>query len=32
MVAARDQVILDAHGGIDRMAEQADILLGRRLM
>lgn len=30
-VAARDQVILDAYGGIDRMAEQADILLGRRL-
>jgi len=28
-VAARDQVILDAYGGIDRMAEQADILLGR---
>lgn len=30
VVAARDQVILDAYGGIDRMAEQADILLGRR--
>jgi len=29
-VASRDQVILDAYGGIDRMAEQADILLGRR--
>jgi hypothetical protein len=29
-VVARDQVILDAYGGIDRMAEQADILLGRR--
>jgi transcriptional regulator with XRE-family HTH domain len=29
-VAARDQVILDAYGGIDRMPEQADILLGRR--
>jgi hypothetical protein len=29
-VAARDQVILDAFGGIDRMAEQADLLLGRR--
>lgn len=28
-VAARDQVILDAYGGIDRMAEQADILRGR---
>ncbi len=28
-VAARDQVIIDAYGGIDRMAEQADILLGR---
>ncbi|MGH8827850.1 MAG: helix-turn-helix transcriptional regulator [Jiangellaceae bacterium] len=27
-VAARDQVILDAYGGIDRMPEQADILLG----
>jgi hypothetical protein len=30
-VVARDQVILDAYGGIDRMAEQADILLGRRV-
>ncbi|WP_341359580.1 helix-turn-helix transcriptional regulator [Georgenia sp. M64] len=30
-VAARDQVILDAYGGIDRMAEQADILLGLEL-
>lgn len=30
-VASRDQVIIDAYGGIDRMAEQADILLGRRL-
>lgn len=29
-VVARDQVIIDAYGGIDRMAEQADILLGRR--
>lgn len=29
-VVARDQVILDAYGGIDRMAEQADILLGLR--
>jgi transcriptional regulator with XRE-family HTH domain len=29
-VAARDQVVIDAYGGIDRMAEQADILLGRR--
>jgi len=29
-VAARDQVIIDAYGGIDRMPEQADILLGRR--
>lgn len=28
-VVARDQVIIDAYGGIDRMAEQADILLGR---
>lgn len=31
IVAARDQVLLDAYGGIDRMAEQADILLGRRV-
>lgn len=30
-VVARDQVILDAYGGIDRMTEQADILLGRRV-
>jgi len=30
-VASRDQVILDAYGGVDRMAEQADILLGRRM-
>ena len=30
-VAPRDQVIIDAYGGIDRMAEQADILLGRRV-
>ena len=30
-VFARDQVILDAYGGIDRMAEQAAILLGRRV-
>ena len=30
-VVARDQVVIDAYGGIDRMAEQADILLGRRL-
>jgi len=30
-VASRDQVILDAYGGIDRMAEQADMLLGRRV-
>jgi transcriptional regulator with XRE-family HTH domain len=29
-VVGRDQVIIDAYGGIDRMAEQADILLGRR--
>jgi len=28
-VVSRDQVIIDAYGGIDRMAEQADILLGR---
>ncbi|MEO5661724.1 MAG: helix-turn-helix transcriptional regulator [Nocardioides sp.] len=30
-VVARDQVIVDSYGGIDRMAEQADILLGRRV-
>jgi transcriptional regulator with XRE-family HTH domain len=30
-VVARDQVIIDAYGGIDRMAEQADILSGRRV-
>lgn len=30
-VATRNQVILDGYGGIDRMAEQADILLGRRV-
>jgi transcriptional regulator with XRE-family HTH domain len=30
-VVSRDQVIIDAYGGIDRMAEQADILLGRRV-
>lgn len=30
-VVARDQVVIDAFGGIDRMAEQADILLGRRV-
>ena len=30
-VAARDQVIIDAYGGIDRMAEQAAILLGWRV-
>ena len=29
-VVARDQVIIDAYGGIDRMADQADIFLGRR--
>lgn len=31
VAAARDQVNLDAYGGIDRMAEQSDILLGRRI-
>lgn len=31
IVVARDQVVIDAYGGIDRMAEQADILLGRRV-
>lgn len=30
-VVARDQVIIDAYGGIDRMVEQADVLLGRRV-
>jgi hypothetical protein len=30
-VGARDQVIIDAYGGIDRMVEQADILTGRPL-
>lgn len=30
-VVAREQVVLDAYGGIDRMAEQADILMGRRV-
>lgn len=30
-VAACDQVILDASCGIDRMAEQADILFGQRV-
>ncbi len=29
-VVSRDQVIIDSYGGIDRMAEQADILMGRR--
>ncbi len=28
-VAARDQVVIDAYGGIDRMVEQADMLMGR---
>lgn len=31
-VATRDQVVIDAYGGIDRMAEQADMLLGRRVV
>lgn len=30
-VVARDQVVIDAYGGIDRMVEQADILIGRRV-
>lgn len=30
-VAARDQVVIDAYGGIDRMPEQAEALLGRRI-
>lgn len=30
-VAARDQIVIDAYGGIDRMVEQADILMGRRV-
>lgn len=29
-VGARNQVIIDAYGGIDRMVEQADMLSGRR--
>lgn len=31
-VVARDQVVIDAYGGIDRMVEQADILMGRRVV
>lgn len=31
VVVARDQVVIDAYGGIDRMVEQADILTGRRV-
>ncbi len=31
VVAARDQVVIDAYGGIDRMPERGDILLGRRV-
>ena len=30
-VVVRDQVVIDAYGGIDRMVEQADILMGRRV-
>ena len=30
-VVTRDQVVIDAYGGIDRMIEQADILMGRRV-
>lgn len=30
-VVARDQVVIDAYGGIDRMVEQADILMRRRV-
>lgn len=30
-VVARNQVVIDAYGGIDRMVEQADILMGRRV-
>lgn len=30
-VVARDQVVIDAYGGIDRMAEQAEILLAQRV-
>lgn len=30
-VVTRDQVVIDAYGGVDRMAEQADILMGRRV-
>ena len=29
-IAALDQVVLDCYGGTGRMAEQADILMGRR--
>lgn len=31
IVVARDQVVIDSYGGIDRMVEQADILMGRRV-
>lgn len=30
-VASRDQVIIDAYGGVDRMPEQADLLMGQRV-
>lgn len=30
-VVARDQAVIDAYGGIDRMVEQADVLVGRRV-
>jgi transcriptional regulator with XRE-family HTH domain len=30
-VVTRDQVVIDAYGGIDRMVEQAEILMGRRV-
>jgi transcriptional regulator with XRE-family HTH domain len=29
-VVTREQVVIDAYGGIDRMVEQADVLMGRR--
>jgi hypothetical protein len=31
VVAAFDQVVIDAYGGVDRMPEQADFLVGRRV-
>lgn len=31
-VVSRHQVVIDAYGGIDRMVEQADILMGKRVV